>query len=220
MGGIRRGSFLVALVSSALPLDAEIDLTRLLRGVENRYNRARTLQVLFEESYSAPSRGRRTESGELFLRKPGRMRWVYTRPAGKLFVSDGKDIFFYSPNTHRVEKMKLKETGDLRAPLAFLLGKLDFQRDFREYRVRAESGGQWITALPKSDRLPYRQVEFLVTPQHEIRQLKVYSQDNSLLEFRFERERVNPPLSESLFQFRPPPGAEVVDLTGSSEPPR
>ena len=202
----------IALVLLALsPAAAETSLWKLLQGVEQRYNRARTLQVLFEQSYSAGSRGRRTESGELFLRKPGRMRWNYSSPPGKLFVSDGKDIYFYSPSTNRVEKMKLKESDDLRAPLAFLLGRLDFKRDFGEFQVRAETEGQWITALPKSDRLPYRQVEFLVTPAFEIRRLRVAGQDNSVLEFRFAGERVNPPLSDTLFKFQAPPGAEVVE---------
>ena len=202
----------IALVLLAVsPLAAETGLWKLLQGVEQRYNGARTLRVLFEQSYSAGSRGRRTESGELFLRKPGRMRWNYSSPAGKLFVSDGKDIYFYTPNTNRVEKMKLKESDDLRAPLAFLLGRLDFKRDFGELRARAEGAGQWITALPKSGRLPYRQVEFLVTPAFEIRQLRIAGQDNSVIEFRFEQEKLNPPLNDALFKFQAPPGAEVVE---------
>jgi outer membrane lipoprotein carrier protein len=202
----------VALVAPA----AEPDLATLLQGVENHYNRARTLQVGFEQSYSAPSRGRRTESGELFLRKPGKMRWNYAQPAGQQFVSDGKNVYFYSPNTNRVEKMKFKESEDLRAPLAFLLGRLDFRRDFGEFRTRAEGEGQWITAIPKSDRLPYRQVEFLVTRGFQIRQVKIAGQDNSVMEFRFERERLNPPLGDALFKFQAPAGAEVVE-TGAPE---
>jgi len=102
-----------------------------LRGVEHRYNRAQTVEVLFEQTFTAPRRGPKTERGELFLRKPGRMRWQYTTPAGKLFVSDGKYIYLYTPGTQRVERSKVKETDDMRAPLAFLLGKLDFQRDFK-----------------------------------------------------------------------------------------
>lgn len=51
-------------------------MNELLKGVENRYNRAQTLQVLFNESYTGPGQPRRTESGKLALRKPGRMRWI------------------------------------------------------------------------------------------------------------------------------------------------
>jgi outer membrane lipoprotein-sorting protein len=62
-------------------------------------------------------------------------------------------------------------------------------------------------------------VEFLVTPAFEIRQLRVAGQDNSVLEFRFAGERVNPPLSDALFKFQAPPGAEVVE-TDSGEAAR
>ena len=95
------------------------------------------------------------------------------RPPGKLFVSDGKFIYSYTPQDNRAEKMKLKETDDMRAPLAFLLGRLDFNKDFREFRAHAEDGGVFITAIPKSDKLPYSEVSFLVAPDFTIRRLEV-----------------------------------------------
>ena len=150
------------LALSALGADPGLDA--LLKGVEQRYNHAKTLQILFNETYAAPGQPRRTESGELRLRKPGRMRWDYTKPQGKLFVSDGKFLWLYTPATNRVERMKLKESDDMRAPLAFLLGKLHFDKEFRNIQARPEEGGTLITAQPATDNLPYTSVEFLVTP--------------------------------------------------------
>src|SRR6476659_2784724 len=147
---------------------ADIDVPRTLHGIEDRYNRTQTLQLSFTEGYQQGARTR-VEKGELFLRKPGRMRWQYTAPAGKLFVSDGKFIYSYTPQDNRAEKMTLKETEDMRAPLAFLLGRLDFNKDFREFRARPEDGGVFITAIPKSDKLPYSEVSFLTTPDYSIR---------------------------------------------------
>ena len=117
---------------------AEPDLNKLLKGVEEHYNRAKTLQVHFVESYTVQGRARKSESGELTLRKPGRMRWDYTAPSGKLFISDGKDVYLYTPEAHRVEKTKLRASDDMRAPLAFLLGKLDFAKDFRDFEFQPE----------------------------------------------------------------------------------
>jgi outer membrane lipoprotein carrier protein len=193
------------------------DTSALLKAVEGRYNRAQTVQVLFEQTFTAQNRPRRTEAGELSLRKPGRMRWQYTVPQGKLFVSDGKQIYLYTPATNRVEKMKVKESDDLRAPLGFLLGKLDFWRDFQQFTSRAEGTDVRITAEPKSNRSPYSQVEFVVTPAREIRYLKVIGQDRSVMEFRFTKEKLNPPLAESLFRFETPPGAEVVEAISEQE---
>ena len=60
--------------------------------------------------------------------------------------------------------MKLQETDDMRAPLAFLLGKLNFQKEFRNLQGQPEGAGTRITAEPKTDNLPYSAVEFVVTP--------------------------------------------------------
>jgi outer membrane lipoprotein carrier protein len=184
-----------------------------LKGVQERYNRAKTLQVLFSESYSVQQRMRKPESGMLYLRKPGRMRWDYQSPAGKLFLSDGKSAYLYTPATNRVEKMKLKESEDMRAPLAFLLGKLDFHKDFKDFQKRMEGEDTVLTAQPKSDKLPYSNVEFSVTPDHRIKRLVVKGQDQSVLSFTFDQERMNPSLGDNLFQFRMPAGAEFADLS-------
>lgn len=183
----------------------------ILKGVENRYNRAQTVEVLFQQTYTAPRRGPKTEAGQLFLRKPGRMRWQYTVPAGKLFVSDGKYFYLYTPSANRVERTKVKESDDMRAPLAFLLGRLDFRRDFGKFITRQRGSDLSITAEPRSDRAPFTQVEFRVGPAFEIRELEVTGQDNSVMLYRFENEKLNPPLSDKLFRFQPPPGAEIVE---------
>src|ERR1051326_8141680 len=200
------------LAVSAVSADSKLDprLDELLKNVEGRYNRARTLQVLFQEHYTKPHEPSRTERGILMLRKPGRMRWDYSDPKGKLFISDGKSLWLFTPSENRAEQMPLKESHDMRAPLAFLLGKLNFQKEFQNIQGKTEPMGTRISAEPKSDNLPYTKAEFLVSPEGIIREVRVTSFDASVLQFNFDQERVNPALNDKLFQFEPPPGAEVV----------
>jgi outer membrane lipoprotein carrier protein len=199
-------------VSLALvPLQAAgADLNALLKGVEQRYNRAKTLQVQFNESYSVQGRARKSESGELTLRKPGRMRWDYATPSGKLFLSDGNDVFLYTPDSHKVEKTKLKASEDMRAPLAFLLGKLDFAKEFRDFTWKQEGANYSIAAKAKTDQLPYDKIEMLITPDYEIRRLVINGQDQSVLTFQFEQEKLNPAVNDALFKFQMPAGATLV----------
>lgn len=197
---------------SSLSFSANPALDALLKSVETRYNKAQSLKLSFSETYAgmghAPSR---TESGTLYLRKPGRMRWEYSSPAGKLFVSDGKDVFLYTPDQNRVEKSRLKESEDMRAPLAFLLGKLEFAREFQSFETRAEGPNTWIVAVPKNRNPEFTRVEFLASPQGEILKLKVTGIDSARLEFAFADEKLNPPVATTLFVFHPPAGAEVVE---------
>jgi outer membrane lipoprotein carrier protein len=197
------------LVVSALA--AEPNLDELLRRTEARYNHARTLEVHFQEQYTKSGEPRRTESGILKLRKPGRMRWDYTQPKGKLFLSDGKSLYLYTPDDHHAERMKLQATEDMRAPLAFLLGKLHFNKEFRDIQSQPEGADTRITAAPKTDNLPYSKVEFVVTPEGQIREVKVTGFDRSVLDFQFDQEKMDPPLEAGLFQFQLPPGAQLTE---------
>lgn len=202
---------LILLAASLFAASVDPKTETLLKRVEHRYNSNITLTVHFNETYSGPGSAARTETGTLYLLKPGKMRWEYTSPPGKLFVSDGKSVYLYLPGSNRVQKMGLKVTEDMRAPLAFLLGKLNFAREFQNLQAREDAGGTVITAEPKSANLPYTKVEFVLSPKLEIRKLHVVGQDQSVLDFSFDDERLNPAFSAGLFQFKAPPGAEVVE---------
>lgn len=206
---VTRFALWVSLLVLSAPA-APRDLSTVLKAVETRYNNAKTLQVHFQQTYTQ-GRKQRQESGDLFLRKPGRMRWQYTQPQGKLFVGDGKFMYLYVPDQNRVERTPVKQSDDMRAPLAFLLGKLDFNRDFGKYITRPEGDSLRITAEPRSDQMPYSKVEFVVDPGNQIRHLVITGQDQSIMEFTFEGEKVNPQLAETLFRFQPPAGAEIVE---------
>ncbi|MBY0508252.1 MAG: outer membrane lipoprotein chaperone LolA [Bryobacteraceae bacterium] len=194
-----------------LALMYEPSLDQLLSGTERRYNGAVSLQMRFEQHFRGGGQPSRTESGLLFLKKPGRMRWEYRNPEGKLFVSDGRYVWFYSPAMNQVEKSALKMSEDVRAPLAFLMGQLNFRRDFAILRAAVEGQETHVWSTPKSARSPYREVEFWISAGYELRQVRVASQEGGTMEFRFREERLGGAVNEGLFRFVAPAGAEVVE---------
>ena len=103
-----------------------------------------------------------------------------------------------------MEKTKLKDSEDMRAPLAFLLGKLDFSKDFRDFEMKPEGANHLVTPAPRANNLPYEKVQMLVTPDHEIRRLVVNGQDLSIFTFQFDDEKLNPPVNDALFKFQMP----------------
>jgi outer membrane lipoprotein-sorting protein len=56
-----------------------------------------------------------------------------------------------------------------------------------------------------------------VAPDASIRQLNVVGRDQSTLSFSFSGETLNPPVSDKLFRFAVPPGAEVVDAVTTDQ---
>jgi len=190
---------------------ADANLATLLKGVESRYNPTKTLQVLFQEDYTPPGKMRRTDRGLLLLRKPGKMRWDYSQPAGKVIISDNKFLWIYTPEDNKVQQVKLQETDDMRAPLAFLLGKLDFDKEFKNIQAKPEGADMRIVAAPKTENLPYSEVQFLVTHDYRIREVKGTLFDGGVLVFTFDQERMNPVLDPKLFVFVPPKGSQMVE---------
>jgi len=188
---------------------ADTQLSALLKTAEDRYNRTDTLQVLFREDYIRAGHAKRSENGLLYLRKPRQMRWEYSSPKNKLAVCDGKTFFTSYPDENKVEKTPLRD--DTLAPLAFLLGKLHFEKEFRNLQGRPEGNDTRVTAEPKTDNLPYSAVEFLVTSEGRIREVKVTRLDNSIMQYTFDQEKMGVKLDDKLFQFQIPKGAEIVE---------
>ncbi len=195
-------------VSAFAASAADSPLNGVLKDVENRYNRIKTMQVSFSEQYTPVGRPQRTESGTLYLRKPGRMRCEYALPKGKLCVSDGTYLYVYAPPDTHALKIKLKDSlaEDMHAPLAFLLGKLNFDKEFRNLQAHPEGPATRISGEPKNEI--YSSIEFLVAPDRRIQELKITSVDHSILNFTFTNEKQDPPMSDKLFAFQLPPGAQ------------
>jgi outer membrane lipoprotein carrier protein len=199
------------VVSATMAVAVAPSANELISKVQDRYNSAKTLSVDFTQEYRILGHARPPETGTLTLRKSGQMRWDYTRPTGKLFISDGKQVFLYTASDNRVEKVPLKDTEDMRAPMAFLLGHLDFKKEFRDFSVRPATDGNWLTATAKTDRLPYEKVDLLIRPDGSVEQMKIFGRDQSVMDFEFRDEKLNPRMPAGEFQFKIPPGATVVD---------
>ena len=199
----------ILAVAGSLP---GADVGAMLKAVEARYNRPKTMQMAFEQSLMGTARISQREKGELYLQKPGKMLWRYAEPSGKFFLIDGKTVWYYSPNTKKVERSPVKESDDVRAPLAFLMGQLDFNKYFSEFRAKPEGENTRIQAKPKSKNAPYTDVEFVVTPAFDIASLKVLGREGSTSEFRFTNVQPGPKLDPKLFDFQAPAGAEIVEV--------
>ena len=125
---ISRLATVLLVVLPAAAANPAPDVQAIAQAVDSHYNHLQTLQTEFTESYRGAGI-ERTESGSLWLKKPGKMRWEYRSPKEKLFLSDGKDAWFYLPGDRQVRRTSVKKLDDLRSPLGFLLGKTRLEKE-------------------------------------------------------------------------------------------
>jgi outer membrane lipoprotein carrier protein len=186
------------------------DADSLLRKVDDHYNRLSSLRARYTEHYAGMGLDR-TESGTLLLKKPGRMRWSYDQPAGKLFVLDGKFAWFYTPGDDQVQRVPAKQLDDLRSPLRFLLGHTQLKKELGSLTVTQDSHGIHIAGIPVGMEQRIKSLTLDVTSAGAIQHMRLEELDGATTEFTFTQVEENVPARDSDFTFTPPKGVPVVD---------
>jgi outer membrane lipoprotein carrier protein len=190
---------------------------QLAAAVDHHYNTLHRLRVNFTESYAGMGMDRH-ESGVLLLEKPGRMRWNYAAPQGKVFVLDGKFGWFYTPGDAQVQQIAAKKLDDLRSPLRFLLGHAQLTKELTGLTMTPADnnpgGGQYrLRGVPRGMEQRVRSLEVTVTADGTIHAMMLEELDGSRTSFVFKGEEANPVLAADTFRFTPPAGVPVVEGT-------
>jgi outer membrane lipoprotein carrier protein len=196
------------------------DVQSIAQAVDEHYNHLRSLQAEFTEVYRG-SGMERTEAGTLWLakgglKKPGKMRWEYRSPREKLFVSDGKDAWFYVPGDRQARKTDARKLDDVRSPLAFLLGKSKLEKELQGLSLAPDiapvvAGDVVLRGIPQAFADRVSEIVLEVAPEHRIVRILIDEVDGSVTEYRFSGQKENEAIPDGRFRFVPPPGTETVD---------
>jgi outer membrane lipoprotein carrier protein len=189
----------------------------LAKAVDSHYNDLRSAEADFTESYRGAGMTR-AESGRLWLKRPGKMRWEYQQPREKLFLSDGKTAWFYVPGERQARKAAVTRLDDLRSPLRFLLGKTRLEKEFEGLSLApdiapSKPGNYVLRGVPRTKSMAERvsMVLLEVTPLGQIERIVAEEVDGATTEFRFSAWRENLELADARFRFTPPPGVEMIE---------
>ena len=190
---------------------SDADLARsLVRRIEERYGRTTDLVARFTQAYRSGLLGREiVERGVLSIKQPGRMRWEYTDPEKKLFVSDGRTFYFYVPADRQVVVSEQDATRSLAARLLSGRGGLldEFDASLDE---PPEEGVFRVKLVPRREQPDVERAFVDVEPSGRIRSILLQDVQGSRTRFRFESVRENTGLKDKLFRFDVPAGVEVV----------
>jgi outer membrane lipoprotein carrier protein len=189
----------------------QITALELAARVDHHYDQLHSLKAGFREDYAGMGMTR-TESGTLFLRKPGRMLWQYSTPAGKIFLLDGKYGWLYTKGDAQIQRIPAKELDDLRSPLRFLLGHTELEKELTGLKLEGVSNGFYtLSGLPKGQENQVTRLELTVTAAGAITTLEMQEVNGAITRFTFTGEQPDVTIPAEMFHFTPPPGVPVVD---------
>jgi outer membrane lipoprotein carrier protein len=202
--------FLPALRAQAAAQPQDLTAEQLARRVDKYYDALHSLRTAFTESFHGMGIDRE-ESGTLLLRKPGKMRWDYTNPPGKIFLLDGKYAWFYGPGDAQVERVPAAQMDDMRSPLRFLLGHTQLQKELDGLTLTTTAAGLQLSGVPKGMQNRVAKIVLGVSADGVIHSISISEIDGTQTAFTFRDSQADAPAPDAAFVFDPPPGVPVVD---------
>lgn len=208
----------IALALAAIVAAAPADQTasELAAALQKRIDGIRDFATDFTHAYQGGVlRKQITERGRLTVKKPGRMRWDYTAPEQKQFVSDGVKMYSYLPQDKQVIVASVPPEDQATTPALFLAGKGSLTRDFTASLVDAPAGmpagTRGLKLVPKTRQQDYDWLTLVVDPGTlAIRGLQTVDAQGGMSTFSFTNLKENVGIADKEFTFKIPRGVDVV----------
>ena len=185
----------------------------LARSLQQRYQGIRDFSADFVHSYrGGVLRTQTTERGRVLVKKPGLMRWTYTTPEKKEFVSDGARVYSHIPADRQVIVRSLPPDSQATTPALFLAGKGDIARDFTAaYADAAPAGPAMLKLTPRRSEPEYEYLVVAVDPATlQIRGLTTRDRQGGDSTLTFSNLQENRGISDKEFAFSIPRGVDVI----------
>jgi outer membrane lipoprotein carrier protein len=198
-----------AATQTDLPAD------EIARRVQARYDTVGDFEGQFTQTYEGGVlKTRTTEKGTVVIKRPGRMRWIYTAPERKEFVSDGTKVYAYFPLDKQVMVSPAPSGADT-TPALFLTGRANLTRDFESSKMTVPGADAGLIGLKLVARRPDPDFEWLaigVDPvTFQIRHLVALDRQGGRSTFAFSNLKENRRPPDTAFEFRIPKGVDVIN---------
>ena len=211
-------SFVLITVASAgvsLAQAPKENAEQLAARVQARYDTVRDFEAEFVQSYQGGLlRTKTTEQGTVAIKRPGRMRWVYTKPERKEFVSNGQQIYSYIPRDKQVIVSPMP-AGEQTTPALFLTGRGHLVRDFTVSFTEvpgASPDSVGLKLVPKKTDPEVESLMIAIDPASlQIRRLVAFDRQGGQSMFSFTNMKENRNLSDKIFDFQVPRGVDVIN---------
>lgn len=187
---------------SAMAGDAMVRLEQFIRDVES-------FQADFDQTlYDADSQPLQTSSGTLRLKRPGRFIWSYSEPDTQEIIADGKRIWLYDKDLQQVTVNDMDErlAG---TPLALLMRSVPLSESFDIVELGEAEGISWLELTPKSESSDFELV-FLGLDEQGLAAMELRDNFGQATQIRFSNFEAGVALEDSLFDFVPPDGVDVI----------
>jgi len=177
------------------------DAAALAAKVQAYYERTKDLEARFAQTYTYAGFGRRQASaGTLRVKKPGRMRWDYDKPARKTVAVTGSRLVQYEPEENQAYVDERFDASAMSAAVTFLLGKGELAKEFD----LSVDGSGALVLRPKEADPRVETIALTVGDDGDVKATRVVDGSGNVNEIRFSDVRRNVGIPDSAFEVKLP----------------
>jgi outer membrane lipoprotein carrier protein len=188
-----------------------VDPKPIVDRIQKYYDSTKDLHAKFEQTLESGMGRAKKASGDVWLKKPGRMRWDYAKPEKKLMVADGKTLWVYEQEDAQAIKQDMS-SSTLPAQVSFLVGQGKLSDEFDATVVKSEGENITLKLVPKSGTTQYRYLEFIVDAKTGmVKETVIYDQQGGTNRLTFSNVEQNKGVADGKFTFTPPAGTKILN---------
>lgn len=168
-----------------------------------------SLRAEFKQTVSGSRKSTKQEaSGNVLIQRPGKFRWIYSKPYEQLVVGDGVKLWLYDKDLAQVTVKRLDQALGS-SPAALLAGSNDLEKSFKLRDIGQKDQLEWLEATPKGSDSTFEWVK-MGFANNELKLVELRDNFGQTTVIRLSKLERNPKLESSLFKFTPPAGVDVV----------
>jgi outer membrane lipoprotein carrier protein len=193
-----------------------VALDELVARVQQRYDRTMHLHANFHQETRLQGFDQvQTGAGQVWILKPGRMRWDYVQPERQSIIANGETLWIYLPAERQAIRDQVNQSLGTRTPALFLAGQARLTELFTVVEPPTQAPGEGgllrLELTPKAGSLPYAQVQLGIDSNtYLVKLVRLLDPLGNVTTMRFTDIDTERPVDASLFQFQVPPGVEVI----------
>lgn len=147
--------------------------------------------------------------GKFYLSRPGKFRWNYQKPFAQEIVSNGGKVWFYDADLEQVTVKALDDSLGS-TPALLLTGQVDIEEKFKLEEQGREDDLHWVKLSPKNEESGFKYI-LIGLNGGQLGGMELSDNFGQLTRIYFSNIQVNPALSDTLFNFKAPKGADIFE---------
>ncbi|MBI2340835.1 MAG: outer membrane lipoprotein carrier protein LolA [Deltaproteobacteria bacterium] len=217
--------FFALILGLLLPIAGHAaDAERTVANLQKTYQEAVSWKASFVQSTFVELLGRNiNKTGEIVIKKPGKLRIEYKDEPGRQYISDGKTLWIYVPGDTQVEVYRKISKLLAKEALTFMEGLGDIEKEFevRDYpKANAREAMIQDKMLDLIQLRPHRPGSIIqnivmgIDPKnHLVIEVTIFNESGNVTHYTFKNIKLNSDVADELFIFKKEKG--IREIRGS-----